>query len=77
MASVLDAVLESTRVPTPAFAKEDVEAATARVEVEAGPSVAIETEPVEAIGQSTKQGPSNTTLILEKEGASKKVKSYS
>jgi hypothetical protein len=75
MASVLDAFLESVRAPTPASAKAVAEAATARVEVEAGPSVPIETEPIEAIGESTKQGPSDATLILEKEGASKKVKS--
>jgi hypothetical protein len=37
--------------------------------------VPIETEPVQAFGQSTKQGPSDATLILEKEGASKKIKS--
>jgi hypothetical protein len=75
MASVLDAVLESTRAPTPASAKEAAEAATARVEVEAGPSVPIEKEPVEAFGQSTEQGHSDANMILEKEGASKKVKS--
>jgi hypothetical protein len=75
MASVLDGVLESTRAPTPASATEAAEGATARVEVEAGPSVPIETEPVKTIGQSIEQGPSDATLILEKEGASKKVKS--
>jgi hypothetical protein len=75
MASVLDAVLESTRAPTPSSAKEAAEAATTRVEVEAGPSVPIETGPVETIEQDTEQGPSDATLILEKEGASKKVKS--
>jgi hypothetical protein len=37
MASVLDAVLESTRASTPAPAKETAEAATARAEPEAGP----------------------------------------
>jgi hypothetical protein len=35
----------------------------------------IETESIQAFGQSTEQGRSNATLILEKEGASKKVKS--
>jgi hypothetical protein len=75
MASMLDAVLKSTRAPTPASAKEAVEATTARVEVEDGPSAPIETEPAEDFGQSTEQGPSDATLILEKEGASKKVKS--
>jgi hypothetical protein len=47
MASVLDAVLESTREPIPASAKEAVEAATTRAEVEARPSVPIEIGPVE------------------------------
>jgi hypothetical protein len=74
MASVVDVVLESTRAPTPASTKEATEAATAHVEVEAGPSVPIETEHVQAFGQSTEQGPSDATLILEKEGASKKIK---
>jgi hypothetical protein len=75
MASVLDAILESTRAPTPASAKEAIEAATTRVEVEAGPLVPIDTGSVEAIVQDVEQGPSDATLILEKEGASKKVKS--
>ena len=54
---------------------EAVEDATSRVEVEARPSVPIETGPVETIEQDTEQGPSDATLILEKEGAPKKVKS--
>jgi hypothetical protein len=74
MASMLDAVLESIRAPTPASAKEAAEAATTRVEVEAGPLVPIETGPVKTSEQDTEQGPSNATLILEKEGASKKIK---
>jgi hypothetical protein len=45
MASVLDAILESTRVSTPTPTKETAEAAIVRVETEAGPSVPIETEP--------------------------------
>jgi hypothetical protein len=45
MASVLDTVLESTKASTPAPAKETAEAATARVETEAGPPVPTETEP--------------------------------
>jgi hypothetical protein len=49
MASMLDTILESTRAPTPASAKEATEAATTRVEVEAGPSVPIETGPIETI----------------------------
>jgi hypothetical protein len=75
MASVLDAVLESTRAPTPASAKGATEASTTRVEVEAEPSVPIETGPAETVEQDTEQGPSDATLILEKEGTSKKIKS--
>jgi hypothetical protein len=74
MASVLDAVLDSTRAQPPATTKEAAEAATTRVEFEAGPSVPIKTGPIETIEQDTEQGPSDATLILEKEGASKKVK---
>jgi hypothetical protein len=70
MASVLDVVLESTRASTPAPAKETTEAATARVEIEAGPSVPIETEPV-GTGQSIEQGPSDVGLVLEKEDVPK------
>jgi hypothetical protein len=46
MGSVLDTILDSTRAPTLASAKEAAEAATTRAEVEAGPSVPIETGPV-------------------------------
>jgi hypothetical protein len=49
MASVLDAVLELTRAPTPASAKEAAEGATTRVEAKAGPSVPAEIGPVETI----------------------------
>jgi hypothetical protein len=65
MASVLDVVLESTRASTPAPAKETAEAATARAETEAGPSVPTETEPV-GTSQSFEQGPSDVGLVLEK-----------
>jgi hypothetical protein len=85
MASVLDAVLESTRVPTPASTempstskkniKETAKAVTTRVEAEVGPSVPAETGPVETVRKDAKQGPSDAALILEKEGAPKKVKS--
>jgi hypothetical protein len=37
--------------------------------------VPIKTEPIETIGQSAEQVPSDATLILEKESTSKKVKS--
>jgi hypothetical protein len=71
MAIVLDAVMESAWASTPASAKEATEAATTRVEVEAGPSVPIETEPIETIGHDVEQEPSDATMILEKEGTSK------
>jgi hypothetical protein len=52
MASVLDAVMESTRALTPAPAKKIVEAATTRAKTEAGPLVPAETEPART-GQRT------------------------
>jgi hypothetical protein len=55
MASVLDTVLESTRVSTPAPAKETAVAAIVHVETEAGPSVPTETEPA-GTEQSIEQG---------------------
>jgi hypothetical protein len=86
MASVLDTVMESKRVPTPASTevpsmsekniKETAIAVTTRVEAKVGPSVLTEIEPVETVGKDTEQGPSNATLILEKEGAPEKVKSF-
>jgi hypothetical protein len=72
MASVLDAVLESTKASTPAPVKETVEAATAHAEPEAGPSVPIETEPA-GTRRSVEQGPSSVGLILEKEDTPKKI----
>jgi hypothetical protein len=85
MASVLDVVMESTKVPTPASTevssmsekniKETGKAVTTRVGAEVGPSVPIETRHVETVEKDTEQGPSDAALILEKEGAPKKVKS--
>jgi hypothetical protein len=74
MASVLDAVLESTRASTPAPAKETAEAATARAEPEAGSSVPIETEPA-GTGWSVEQGPSDVDLVPENEDTTKKIES--
>lgn len=71
---MLDAVLESARAPTPASAKEAAKATSTRVEVKAGPSVPIETGPVET-RQNIEQGPSDEALVLEKEDAPKKVES--
>ena len=74
MASVLDAVMESTRASTPAPAKETAEAATARAEPEGGPSALFETEPA-GTEQSVEQGPSDVGLVLEKEDTPKKIES--
>jgi hypothetical protein len=70
MVSVLDTVLESTRVSTPAPAKETAKAATVRVETEAGSSVPIEIEHA-GTGRSIEQGPSDVGLVLEKEDVRK------
>jgi hypothetical protein len=80
MSSVLDAIMESTRVSTPFSTeekniKEATKAITTRVEAEVGPLVPAEIEPVESVGKDTEQGPLDAALILEKEGAPKKVKS--
>jgi hypothetical protein len=74
MASVLDAILESTRASTPAPVKETAEAATVRAEPEAGPSVPFETEPA-GTGQSDEQGLSDVGLVLEKEDTPKEIES--
>jgi hypothetical protein len=74
MASVLDAILESTRVSTPTPAKETAEATTVRIEIEAGPSVPAETEPART-EQSIEQGPSDVCLVLEKEDTPEKIES--
>jgi hypothetical protein len=55
MASVLDAILESTRALTPAPTKKIAEAPTARVETEVGPSVPTEAEP--AATEQRTEGP--------------------
>jgi hypothetical protein len=85
MASVLDTVMESKRVPTPASTevpsmsekniKETAATVTTHFEAEVGPSVLAETGSVETVGKDTEQGPSDDALILEKEGTPKKVKS--
>jgi hypothetical protein len=75
MASMVDDVLESTRASTPASTKEAAEATTTHAKVEAGPSVPIETGPVET-RQSIDQGPSDAAQVLEKEDAPKKIESH-
>jgi hypothetical protein len=74
MASVLDAVMESTRVLTLAPAKKVVEATTAHVEAEAGPSVPTKAE-LAGTDQRTEQESSDAGLALEKKDAPEKVKS--
>jgi hypothetical protein len=74
MASVLDAVMESTRASTPAPTKETAEAATACAEPEAGPSVPIETEHA-GTERSVEQGTSVVGLVLEKEDTPRKIES--
>jgi hypothetical protein len=56
MASMLDTILVSTRAPTPASAKE--------AEAEGGPSVPIETWPIET-RQNIEQGPSDAALVFK------------
>jgi hypothetical protein len=74
MASVLDVVLETTRVLTPAPTKEAAEAATARAKTEVGPSVPIEAEPA-GTKQRTEQESSDASLALEKKVVPEKAKS--
>jgi hypothetical protein len=74
MASVLDAVLESTRASTPAPAKGTAEAATVRVEIEVRPSVPTKAEPA-GTEQRTEQRSSDASLALDKKDAPEKVKS--
>jgi hypothetical protein len=74
MASVLDAVLETTRVLSPAPAKEAAEATTARAETEVEPLVPAEAEPAET-EQRAEQGSSDAGLALEKKDVPKKAKS--
>jgi hypothetical protein len=57
MASVLDAVMETTKALTPAPTKKVVEAATAQAEVKAGPSVPIETKPTATEDKAEQESP--------------------
>jgi hypothetical protein len=80
MASVLDAVMESTRVSTPASAEEEniKEANKAIItcfEAKAGPSVPAETGSVETVRKDTEERPLDAASVLEKESTPKKVKS--
>jgi hypothetical protein len=72
MASVLDAIMESTRASTPSPTNETAKVAMARVEIEAEPSVPTEAEPA-STEQRTEQGSSDAGLVLEKEDAPKRL----
>jgi hypothetical protein len=88
MASVLDVVMESTKVLTPVSTevpsmgekntKETAKAVITRVEAEAGPSVPAETGPAELVEKDTEPEPSDAVkapLPLEKEGTSNESES--
>src|SRR5699024_7679352 len=66
MASVLDAVMETTRALTPAPAKKVAEVVTARAKTEAGPSVPAEAEPA-ATEQRAEQEFPDTSMAVEKD----------
>ena len=65
MASVLDAVMETTRSLTPTPVKKVVEAVTTRAETGAGPSVPAEAEPA-ATEQRVEQEFRDASIALEK-----------
>jgi hypothetical protein len=68
MASVLDAVMESTKTLTPTPMKKVVETVKARAETEARPSVSVEAEPA-ATEQRAEQEFPDTSMSLEKDVA--------
>ena len=70
MASVLDAVMETTRALTPTPVKKAAEVATARAEPEDGPLVPPEAEPTGT--EERTEGPSDVGLVLEKKMCLKK-----
>jgi hypothetical protein len=74
MASVLDAIMETTRALTPTPVKKDVEAATVCAEPEAGPSVLAEAEPA-TTKQRVEQESLDVGMALEKD-APEKAKSH-
>jgi hypothetical protein len=73
MASVLDAVMETTRALTPAPARKVAETAAARAETEAEPSAPTEARP--AITERAEQKSPGTIMALEKENAPEKARS--
>jgi hypothetical protein len=68
MASVLDAVMETTRALTPTPVKKVAEAATTRAETEAGPSVPVEAEPASTEQKAEQEFP-DTNMALENDVA--------
>jgi hypothetical protein len=70
MASMLDAVMETTRALTPAPTKKIVEAAISRAETEAGPSVPAETEPAATEDRVEQESP-DVGMAMEKDVAEK------
>jgi hypothetical protein len=74
MASVLDAVMESTRALTPAPAKKVAKTVTARVETEVGPSVPVEAKSATTEQRAEQESP-DTGMALEKKDAPGKAKS--
>jgi hypothetical protein len=65
MESVLDAIMETTRSLTPIPMEKAVEAVTARVEAEAGPSAPAEAEPA-ATEQRAREELPDASIALEK-----------
>jgi hypothetical protein len=65
MASVLDAVVETTRALTPAPVKKIAEAATAHTETKAGPSVPVKMKLATTEQRAEEESP-NTGVALEK-----------
>jgi hypothetical protein len=72
MASVLDAVMETTKALTPAPSKKVAEAATTQAEAEAGPSVPIETKPAVPEDKDEQQTPD--TSMTEGQVVTEKAK---
>jgi hypothetical protein len=73
MASVLDAVVETTRALTPAPTRKVAEAAVACAETEAEPSASTEAGPI--VTERAKQKYPGTGMALEKENAPEKARS--
>jgi hypothetical protein len=70
MASVLDAVMETTRAMTPAPVKKVAKTAEVRDETEARPSVSAEVEPAATEHRAEQEFP-DTSMVVEKDVAEK------